>query len=66
MENFLSTNEIAEKLKVKPDSVRHGLCADGHYLGIRPIKLSNRRLMWPATEAERVLNRTEPQAVVER
>ncbi len=54
--NHLSTEQFAEILHVKPESVRSGLCRTGNYLGIRPLKLPNRRLAWPAKDVIRLLN----------
>jgi hypothetical protein len=49
--NF-STEEFATQLKVQPQTIRAGYCRDGHYLNLRPIKLLNRRLLWPAAEVD--------------
>ena len=47
-----STDELAALLKVKPQTVRAGLCRDGHYQGLKPAKSRNRFLLWPADEAD--------------
>ena len=52
----LSTEELAAIFKVQPQSIRAALCRNGHYLGMRPAKPANRRLLWDAAEADRVLN----------
>ena len=52
----LSTDELAAKFHVRPQTIRSGLCRNGHYLGLRPIKLGNRLLLWPAAEAERLIS----------
>lgn len=52
----LSTAELAALGKVVPQSIRAAVCRNGHWLGLRPIKLSNRRLLWDAIDAARVLN----------
>lgn len=54
VKNYLSTEELAVLVRVKPDSIRSGLCRHGHYLGITPVKLPNRRLAWSA-EAVQIL-----------
>lgn len=51
-----STEEAAAILKVKPQTLRAALCRDGHYFGVRPIKLPNRMLTWPAEAIERLLS----------
>ena len=56
MSVLLSTAEFANRFKVKPESVRHSLCTRGHYLGLRPRKLPNGRLMWSAKDADQLLN----------
>jgi len=50
----LSTEELSCILKVKAQSIRAGLCRDGHYMGLRPVKLANRRLLWDAAQADRL------------
>ncbi|MCJ8501031.1 hypothetical protein [Desulfatitalea alkaliphila] len=55
MNQYLPTSKFAESLGVKNDSVRRGLCVKGHYLGVRPVKLPNGRLMWPAKAVEQLL-----------
>lgn len=52
----LTTDELAELLRVKSKTIRAGLCRNGHYGGITPIKLWNRRLLWPADQVERLLS----------
>lgn len=52
----LSTEELAALGKVVPQSIRAAVCRNGHWLGLRPVKLANRRLLWDAIEAARVLN----------
>ena len=43
----LSTEQAAAALHIKPQTLRAALCRDGHYFGIRPVKLPNRMLAWP-------------------
>lgn len=50
-----TTEELAALLKVKPGTIRSGLCRDGHYQGLKPIKGRNRLLLWPAEDVERLL-----------
>lgn len=51
-----STDELAAAFKVKPHTVRQSYCNKGHYAGIRPVKLPNRFLAWPADAVDRVLS----------
>ena len=57
--SHLTTEEAAARLGMRPQTLRASLCKVGHYLQIRPIKLSNRMLRWPAAEIERVLSGLE-------
>lgn len=50
-----STEQAAEILKVKPQTLRAALCREGHYFGVRPIKSRNRFLLWPADQVERIV-----------
>ena len=42
----LSTEALAAKFMVKPESIRSALCRKGHYFKWRPTKLPNGRLAW--------------------
>lgn len=44
----VSTADFAKINLVKPQTVRKSYCVCGHYNGIRPEKLANGRLSWPA------------------
>lgn len=52
----LTTEELAAVLRVAPQTIRAALCRQGHYLGLKPIKLPNRKLLWDAAEAELLLS----------
>jgi len=52
----LSTEDVAARLLVRPQTVRRSLCVNGHFLGLRPIKLANRRLLWDAAAVEELLS----------
>ena len=56
MKTRFSTEVLAEHLNIKPQTIRAALCRDGHYLGLRPIKLPNRRLLWDASALEALLS----------
>lgn len=51
-----TTEQLAAELGVRPQTVRAGLCRDGHYLGMRPLKLPNGRLLWPAEAVAALIN----------
>ena len=50
----LSTDEAAEVLKIKPQTLRAAVCRTGGYYGVRPTKTPNRFLLWDAAEIERL------------
>ena len=54
-----STEQAAAALHIRPQTLRAALCRDGHYFGVRPIKLRNRFLAWKAEDIERLLNGEE-------
>lgn len=51
----LSTDQLAAICHVRPSSVREHLSRRGHYYGLRPDRLPNGRLTWPADSRERLL-----------
>lgn len=51
IQESLSTKELAAYFHVESQTIRRGLCVNGHYLGLRPLKLQNGRLLWPKTAA---------------
>lgn len=59
----ISTEEVAARLLVQPQTVRRALCITGHYLGLVPVKLSSRRLLWDAAEVDRVTSGEVAQSV---
>ncbi len=52
----LGTSEAAERLRIKPQTIRRALCLQDHYLGLRPVKLPNGRLLWDAAEVEALVS----------
>ena len=44
----LTTEALADGLGIKPQTLRAAICRHQHYYGIRPAKLPNGRLLWPA------------------
>ena len=51
----LTTNELARVAGVKADTIRAAVCRSGMYFGIRPEKLLNGRLLWPADAPSRLI-----------
>jgi len=56
MIHAISTIEFAKYLGVQPSTIRRAHCLQGHYCGIKPIKLPNRILLWSADEITRLLS----------
>ena len=52
----LTTNELADVLRVESQTIRASLCRNGHYLGLKPLKLPNGKLLWDVSSAERLLS----------
>jgi hypothetical protein len=48
----VSTNEFSAHGGFQPETAQKGYSRDGHYLGITPLKLPNRRLAWPIAEID--------------
>lgn len=51
----LTTDQLAAQLNIRPQTLRAALCRDGAYFGLRPVKMPNRRLMWPTDAAQRLM-----------
>ena len=49
-----TTEALADRLGIKPQSLRARVCRTGSYFGLRPLKLPNGRLLWPADSVERL------------
>ena len=57
-----TTNQTAAALGVVPHTLRVSCCEKGQYMGIRPVKLPNRRLLWPADQVDAVARGRSPVA----
>ncbi len=51
----LSTEAFAAQFLVAPQTVRKQYAATGSYHGIRPVRLPNRKLLWPADSINKLL-----------
>ncbi|KWF95616.1 DNA-binding protein [Burkholderia cepacia] len=54
MRRLLTTEELASLLSLRPQSIRKRYCQTGAYFTLRPVKLPNGRLMWPADAVEKL------------
>lgn len=52
---FLTTEELAGALSLRPQSIRKRYMETGSYHGVRPVKLPNRFLAWPADAVEQLM-----------
>lgn len=50
----LTTKEAADKLRAGHKTPTVSLSRLGHWMGMRPVKLPNGRLLWDAAEVERL------------
>lgn len=50
--NSLTTTELASALGIKAGTICRALSQEGHYFGLTPTKLPNRRLRWPGDSVE--------------
>jgi hypothetical protein len=51
-----STETLAAKAEMKAQSLRAAFCRDGHWCGIVPKKLPNKKLWWPADAVNALLS----------
>lgn len=52
----IPTSELARPLGLNPESIRTHLCRKGSYFGLKPRRLPNGRLLWPADSVKRLLD----------
>ncbi|AJX79954.1 hypothetical protein BG97_3221 [Burkholderia pseudomallei 7894] len=50
----ITTEELAALLSIRPQSIRKRYCQTGAYFSLRPVKMPNGRLMWPADALEQL------------
>lgn len=58
MQHTIQTAAFAQRLGYKSASIRTAVWRNGHFNGIKPIKLPNGRLLWPADSVERLTTGT--------
>jgi hypothetical protein len=51
---YVTTEQLAAALHVEPESIHKARSKNGHYCGVHPIKLPNRRLAWPPDAVEQI------------
>ncbi len=50
-----TTEQLAEEIHGQPSSIRTRFCKTGSYYGIKPKKLPNGRLLWPAEDVRKLI-----------
>jgi hypothetical protein len=50
-----TTQALASRLGIQPQSIRAAVCRKGNYYGVKPTRLPNGRLLWPADAFERIV-----------
>lgn len=55
MPKYVSTNEAAELLGLRPQTLRKRYCNTGQFYCIRPIKCQNGKLRWPVDALEQFM-----------
>jgi len=55
---YISTSDLAYTFGVKSTTIHRTLCIKGHYMGIRPIKLPNGRLLWAKDAIQKIMKKT--------
>ena len=55
---FISTEQMANMIGVKPQTIRAAVCREKNYFGIKPVKMPNRFLMWRISDVEKCFNQT--------
>lgn len=56
----MTTEQLAARLGLQPNTLRIALCRRGSYFGLVPTKLPNRTLLWPDDSLERLTQQTKP------
>lgn len=55
----LTTNEVAQRLRLEPGTLRKRHGQTGSYFGLRPVKMNNGRLLWPADAVAKLVCNNE-------
>ncbi|MDR5814981.1 hypothetical protein QCE62_15470 [Caballeronia sp. LZ033] len=52
----IDTEAAASRLLVLPETLLKSHSVNGHYIGIRPVRLPNRKLAWPLAEITKLFD----------
>lgn len=50
----ITTELAAQRLGIRAQTLRAALSRQGHYFGLRPVKMPNRLLLWPVDAIDRL------------
>lgn len=50
-----TTKEFGKRVHSEPQTIRAGYCRDGHYLGLKPVKLPNGKLLWETAAIDQLV-----------
>lgn len=53
---LIPTKEFAKIVHVEGGTVRRAYCINGHYMGLKPVKLPNNRLLWSESDAMKLID----------
>lgn len=56
MQQTIQTATLAQRIGYRSASIRTAVWRNGHFQGIKPFKLPNGRLLWPADAVERLIS----------
>lgn len=56
---FLTTKEVAERMRIMSTTVHKRLCEHGSFWSVMPVRAPNGRLLWPVDAIEALLKRRE-------
>lgn len=62
----MNTEDLAERLGIKSQSIRARLCRTGSYFGERPKTAVNGRLVWDDKAPERLVASEQPEGANEQ
>jgi hypothetical protein len=59
-QHLITTATLAKQIDRQPASIRTAVWRKGHFCGLKPARLPNGRLLWPADAVARITGRVAP------
>ncbi len=53
-QHLITTATLARQIDRRPASIRTAVWRNGHFCGLKPARLPNGRLLWPADAVARI------------